>query len=194
MSPFAAISPDAPVEGWKDLAGLIGPGQPVALVSADPLVPPKPWSLDWQGEGVQMIAPDLDTRSDDTDAVELQDRDVAQMLDLVERTRPGPFRPRTIELGDYVGVRRDGRLVAMAGVRMRPPGWSEISAVCTDPDYQGKGLASHLVKVVAARIQQRSERPFLHAAVTNVNAIRLYDKMGFDIRRRVFFQQVRSPL
>jgi predicted GNAT family acetyltransferase len=109
----------------------------------------------------------------------------------VERTKPGPFLARTIELGSYFGIRRDSVLIAMAGERLRPPGWTEISAVCTDVEYRGKGLASRLMKAVGAGILARSERPLLHAASDNTNAIRLYQDLGFSPRRHISFEVVR---
>jgi len=114
------------------------------------------------------------------------------MLELVARTDPGPFRERTIELGTYLGIRHEGALVAMAGQRLSPPGWTEISAVCTDAAYRGRGLAARLVRAVAAEIHARGRTPFLHAAASNVNAIRLYEKLGFTTRRPIVFAAFES--
>ena len=97
------------------------------------------------------------------------------MLELVALTEPGPFLARTIELGDYLSIRRDGILVAMAGERFHPDGWTEISAICTKPDHRGQGLASRLVGALIASIQRRSERAFLHAMSSNSGAIGLYE-------------------
>jgi predicted GNAT family acetyltransferase len=105
------------------------------------------------------------------------------MLELVRQTDPGPFLDRTIELGDYVGIRRHNQLVAMAGERLRLDGWTEISAVCTAPTHRGRGMASRLVGALKAGIQHRSERAFLHVLTTNTNAIRLYEELGFRVRR-----------
>jgi predicted GNAT family acetyltransferase len=116
------------------------------------------------------------------------------MLALVERTKPGPFLPRTIELGTYLGIRRAGALVAMAGERLHPPGWTEISAVCTDPGHRGQGLGTRLVHAVAAGIRARDETPFLHAAATNTSAIRLYESLGFRLRKEVTFLAARVPI
>src|SRR4029077_5363570 len=110
---------------------------------------------------------------------QLTPADVPAMLDLVARTQPGPFARRTIELGTYLGVREGGALVAMAGERMHLDGHSEISAVCTDPSQRRRGLARDLVLTLARRIRARGERPFLHVAADNVNAIRLYEALGF---------------
>jgi predicted GNAT family acetyltransferase len=118
---------------------------------------------------------------------------VPETLALVERTRPGPLLPWTIELGTYLGIRRDGALVAMAGERLRPVGWTEISAVCTDPSYRGQGLATTLVLALVAGIRARGEHAFMHAAATNTVAIRLYESLGFEIRTRPTFMAVRVP-
>lgn len=127
------------------------------------------------------------------EAVRLGPADVPEMLDLVARTRPGPFEPRTVELGTYLGVRRGGALVAMAGERLRPPGWSEISGVCTDESVRGQGLGGGLVRAVAHEIGQRGETPFLHAAASNTGAVRLYESLGFALRRRTVFLAALVP-
>lgn len=126
--------------------------------------------------------------------VELGEADVPEMLDLVARTRPGPFWPDTHQLGRYVGIRERGRLVAMAGERLRPPGWTEISAVCTAPEARGRGLAARLVADVAAHVAARGERPFLHVSAQNTSAITLYERLGFEVRRPVTFRGYRIPV
>jgi ribosomal protein S18 acetylase RimI-like enzyme len=191
ISPFVAVSPDHDERVWDDLSALVGPGGVLVLVGAMTAAPAG-WDLVGHGEAVQMIGSGLQVATD-PDLVELGPADVPDMLDLVERTRPGPFRPRTIELGRYLGVRHNGTLVAMAGERLHPPGWVEISAVCTDAAHRGQGLATRLVRAVGAGIKARDETPFLHAAATNTNAIRLYDQLGFVVRRRTTFQAVRVP-
>ena len=114
------------------------------------------------------------------------------MLDLAQRTEPGPFRARTVELGTYVGIRRGGRLVAMAGERFRLPGWSEISAVCTDPEVRGQGLASRLVGQLRRLQSIRGDGAFLHVLAANVDAVRLYGTLGFTARTE-FLIVVVSP-
>ncbi|MDX3073689.1 GNAT family N-acetyltransferase [Streptomyces sp. NPDC088354] len=190
MSPFASLEDQADPAAWADLAELLGPGG-TALVTGSPEVPG-----DWQvlegGEGVQLVGTNLRV-AHDPQAVLLGADDVPEVMDLIARTKPGPFAPRTIELGTYLGVRENGRLIAMAGERMRPPGGTEISAVCTDPDHRGRGLASRLIRAVAAGIADRGDTPFLHADPRNTNAIRLYESMGFALRRRPLFLLVRAP-
>jgi ribosomal protein S18 acetylase RimI-like enzyme len=133
----------------------------------------------------------IDTAGD-PNAVTLGAADVPEMLDLVARTRPGPFLSRTVSLGVYLGIRRGGVLVAMAGERMRPPGWGEISAVCTDPDHRGQGLAGRLVGAVGAVIRERGDVPFLHASASNTTGIRLYRRLGFTHRRDILFGVLRA--
>jgi predicted GNAT family acetyltransferase len=117
------------------------------------------------------------------EAIPLGAADVPEMLELVAQTEPGPFLTRTIELGDYLGIRCYGTLVAMAGERFHLDGWTEISAVCTSPEYRGRGLASQLVEALAAAIELRSQRVFLHVLSTNTGAIRLYEELGFSVRQ-----------
>jgi predicted GNAT family acetyltransferase len=110
----------------------------------------------------------------------------AEMLALANVTQPGPFSPRTIELGHYIGIRRQGMLVAMAGERMRLDGLTEISAVCVESAYRGHGLAGDLVRSLVSSIAARSEIAFLHVFSSNREAIRLYRKLGFSLRRRMY--------
>lgn len=123
----------------------------------------------------------------------LGDADVPEMLELVRRTEPGPFASRTRTMGRYLGIRREGVLVAMAGERLHPPGHTEISAVCTDPAFRGQGLAGRLIRAVAHGIREREETPFLHAAATNTGAIGLYEALGFVIRIRPEFFFLHVP-
>ena len=192
VSPFQAV-PDQPDEQvWQDLADLVGPGVSAWVVGGIGLPAPEGWTVENELPGVQMDGSAVDAAPDE-EAVELTEADVPEMLDLTARTKPGPFLPKTIALGRYLGIRRDGVLVAMAGERMRPPGWTEISAVCTDPAYQGHGLAGRLVLAVAAGIRERGDQPMLHAAGTNTGAIRLYEKLGFRLVREVVFGAYRTP-
>jgi ribosomal protein S18 acetylase RimI-like enzyme len=191
VTPFLAI-PDRPSDAvWGDIAALAGPGGQVAFTGATS-TPPEGWEVRDIGTGAQLVDDGVATRPDG-EAVLLGPADVPEILDLVERTKPGPFLRRTIELGTYLGIRRAGVLVAVAGERLHPPGWTEISAVCTDPAMRGQGLATRLVLAVADGIRARGEKPFLHALETNVTAIRLYESLGFRLRRRVVFRVAHVP-
>jgi ribosomal protein S18 acetylase RimI-like enzyme len=199
VSPFAGL-PDQPCAAdWDDLAALTGPGAVVALASV-PLPPPDGWEVVQALEGVQLIDSGASTsadRGDDGATVRLGRADVPEMLDLARRTRPGPFLPRTVELGVYLGIRTapgsGGVLVAMAGERLNPPGWTEISAVCTDEQWRGRGLARRLVQTLMAGIRARGQTPFLHVVSGNTAAIRLYEQLGFRRRCTTLFSGFRVP-
>lgn len=115
------------------------------------------------------------------------------MLDLVGRTKPGPFGPRTIELGTYLGFREEGALVAMAGERLSAPGWTELSAICTDPRMRGRGFASRLIGAMVANVQDRGDRPIMHVRSDNVDAIAVYERLGFVVRRTFSIDVVAPP-
>ncbi|MFJ8309827.1 MULTISPECIES: GNAT family N-acetyltransferase [unclassified Streptomyces] len=191
VSPWLGLPPDPGTADWSDLAALAGPGAEVALPGVR-IAPPEGWEVTFDVEGVQLVAEAVDARPDE-EAILLGAQDVPDMLALVERTRPGPFLPRTVELGTYLGIRRGGELIAMAGERLHPPGWTEISAVCTDAAFRGQGLGSRLVRAVAAGIRERGETPFLHTAAANTGAIGLYESLGFRLRRTTRFLGVRVP-
>jgi predicted GNAT family acetyltransferase len=181
VAPFLALPSDASSADWRDAAELVPVGTAVATVhDASPL--PESLTMTHTFELAQMIAEHA-VGARDPEAVTLGPNDVPEMLELVRQTEPGPFLQRTIELGSYVGIRRDGALVAIGGERMHFDGWTEISAVCTAPAYRSQGLASRLVATLAADIQHRSEGVFLSVLSTNTNAIRLYEELGFRMRR-----------
>lgn len=186
ISPFAALADPADPAAWRDLATLTDE----ALLTGPSLTPGPGWETVVSLPGVQMIGQSM-TGVEDPEAVPLGETDVPEILDLVERAKPGPFRKRTIALGRYLGIRVDGRLVAMAGERFRLPGWTEISAVATDPDHQGRGLGARLTLAVAAGILGRGELPFLHAAADNDRALRLYERLGFERSHDVIFASFR---
>lgn len=181
VAPFLALPSSPSAQDWRDAAGLVAPGTYVACRSGD-AEPPDGWRVVQAFDLVQMIEEQV-IGVDYAGAIPLDAADVPEMLELVAQTEPGPFLARTIELGDYLGIRRDGALVAMAGERFRLDGWTEISAVCTKSDHRGHGLASQLVGALIAGIQRRSERAFLHVLSTNTGAIRLYEALGFRVRQ-----------
>ncbi|MEV0951276.1 GNAT family N-acetyltransferase [Promicromonospora sp. NPDC050249] len=192
VSPFAAVRTWDDPGVWDAVIDLVGydadfPGPPESVA-----LPPG-WVRGEPFQGVQLVETDrLHGRPDD-EAVLLGAADVPEMLDLVARAQPGPFLPRTHLLGRYVGIRRDGRLAAMAGERLQPAGWTEISAVATDERYRGQGLATRLVLDVVHHIHERGARAMMHAAASNTHAIGLYEHLGFALRRRVAFGSVRTP-
>ncbi|MER7643979.1 GNAT family N-acetyltransferase [Streptomyces sp. NPDC126522] len=191
VTPWLALPDEPDADDWADVAALSGPGTEIPLLGFRGRVPDG-WEVTFDIDGVQMVDDGL-AAAPDPEAVVLGPADVPEMLDLVERTKPGPFLPRTVELGTYLGIRREGALVAMAGERLHPPGWTEISAVCTDPVARGEGLASRLILAVAHGIRERGETPFLHTGAGNSNAIRLYESLGFRLRRTTAFLAARAP-
>lgn len=178
VSPFAACRDDG-AEALAQLAALVpATGMMVLLQAGEAPVPPG-CAVGLAGRGVQLRLDRLRPQAAAQAAVELGEGDVPEMLALADLTRPGPFLPGTRRLGRFLGVRIEGRLAAMAGERLRPAGWAEVSAVCTHPDFRGRGLAAQLSTLVTQRIQARGERPFLHAFADNEPAIRLYRRLGF---------------
>lgn len=149
---------------------------------------PQPWKQLAMIGGYQMLyeVPDMPA-TEGMAVVPLTTGHVPEMLALTSLTNPGPFEAETIRFGHYEGIFDNGHLVAMAGQRMHPEGFAEISAVCTHPDHLGKGYARHLLLRQVTRIRQAGETPFLHVKGDNTRAIGLYESLGFAIRTEVFF-------
>lgn len=194
VSVFAALADVRDPQSWADLAAILGPGGQ-ALITGDGVAPPDGWGAGG-GPGVQLVETDRVDGVRDPEVVTLRaddPADVDAMVDLVALTNPGPFRRGTPLMGSYLGIRRGGRLVAMAGERMHPDGWTEISAVATHPDHRRQGLSGRLVRSVVAGVRARGERTFMHAAASNTGAIGVYLGLGFELRRETTFRMVRAP-
>lgn len=192
VSVFYAHPADPSASDFADLAALAGPGGTVGLRGVRaPL--PAGWEPVERFDLVVYTGAAVVPHRDEAFTL-LGADDVSEMTALVELTKPGPFLPRTIELGDYYGYRdrASGRLLAMAGERSKPDGWTEISAVCTHPDARGQGLARRLIGTVAAGIVDRGDVPFLHTTEDNP-ARGLYEAMGFVLRNSVPLQIVHLP-
>lgn len=181
---FACVGADTP-QSLEALSGLVGEGEQIILLQ-------KPEPL-WDGQlkpklisqGFQMVAGTLPPRPDDLDIHSLSDADVSEMIALAHLTEPGPFLPKTHTMGQFYGIRLDGRLAAMAGQRFRFEGYCEVSGVCTHPDFRGRGLANRLSAHLTHVIADRGETPFLHGWLTNEAAIRVYERLGYK-RRTIF--------
>jgi len=193
VSVFAALPDEAGPDAWSALRDLVSPGGVALLFRPVAAAIPDAWEVTVRLPGLQMTATAPIGRPDDA-FVALGASDVDEMLALVERTRPGPFARRTVELGTYLGMRdARGRLVAMAGERMRPAGYTELSAVCTDESARKQGLASRLVRAIARGIEARGETPVLHVRSDNHTAIRVYESLGFATRVEFEAVMVRAP-
>ncbi len=172
-------------EAYDALAELVDDGERAGLFLEEDPKPPSNWKIVASMPLLQML------HENGSQTVEIKppvfhplgETDVPEMLALTKLTKPGPFATRTREMGDYFGIRKDGKLAAMAGERLRLPGFTEISAVCTHPDHLGQGYARQLIKLILERIQGRGERAFLHVREDNARAVELYERLGF--RKRV---------
>lgn len=187
---FAAVG-DRSDASLVSLAALVAEQGDVALLEADPPSQIPGVAIVSQDLGVQMVAAELTPGPRlDFEIIALSEADAPAMRTLTALTEPGPFFARTHQLGDFFGVKLDGTLIAMAGERMKPEGFTEVSGVCTHPDHRGRGYAGALMRHVATRIVARGETPFLHAYAKNRGAIALYETLGFTLRREVLMTRL----
>ena len=184
--PFAATR-NRSDEALAALSALVGPGEAVWLVETEvwPVLPG--FALTRSAVLVQMVAESpAPWLPGDAETVLLDEDDAAAMTEMVIATKPGPWGDKTRHYGAFHGVRRDGRLAAMAGERMRPAaGLAELSGVCTWPEYRGQGLAARLIRRVMAGFTARGDVPFLHSYAANTGANALYEALGFRTRREM---------
>ncbi|WP_233837100.1 GNAT family N-acetyltransferase [Paraburkholderia sp. ZP32-5] len=184
VAPFTAMI-DSSAASFDALRELIDEHGPLTLATVNEIEPDARFSVTRRASLLQMVWQGDPAPSTDVQYVNLDERDVPDMLALTAATQPGPFGPRTIELGDYIGTRQDGKLAAMAGERMKIDGYTEVSAVCVDPAFRGQGLAGGLMKRLITAICARGETPFLHVLASNHGALALYRAMGFVVRREL---------
>ena len=191
VCPLAAVSDEHDPQAWADMAELAA-GSPVTIVTSSI---PEGWTELHALPLIQMVYTEAPggRLSSAYDFTPLVYADVPDMLALAEETEPGPFARSTIDLGGYRGWRVDGELVCMAGERMHPGNWTEISAVCTAPEHQGQGLAASIVGSLVNDIRAGGRHPFLNVTVGNVRARRLYEKLGFRDRMQVTVRVLQAP-
>jgi predicted GNAT family acetyltransferase len=183
-------------QGYASLAGLVGPGG-TAAVFLDRAYEPRPgWDLVAGAQLLEMVCENgsaVQTPSNSSPEVaRLGPQDSSEMVELAALTKPGPFGRRTHELGTYLGIRWEGELVAMAGERLKVPGYTEVSAVCTHPDHTGKGYARMLMTEIMRCIRDRGETPFLHVRRDNRRAVELYERLGFRTRVTTYYAVLRK--
>jgi ribosomal protein S18 acetylase RimI-like enzyme len=182
FSPLSAVR-EVSAPCLQALSALMQPGEIFGVFGNEPIVP--------IGDLVEVVHRPLeqfvydrpDVSAPEAEFLNLTEADVPEMMALVKLTDPGPFAARTVLLGEYLGVRSGGSLIAMAGERMKFPGFTEVSAVCTHPEHRGRGLAETLVRTLMRHILARGEVPFLHIFSENAAAGALYKKLGFTHRR-----------
>jgi len=182
--PMAALSDG---RSFSDLYKLLSPQEPIAFLTSKPLPFPSDWTIIKDIFIDQMVCADLKPLSLHP-MVQLNRADVPAMMELTSITKPGPFLEDTIRMGRFFGIKSDdGRLLAMAGERLRMNGFTEVSAVCTNPDFQGRGYAGALITFVASLILSEGKVPFLHVKTDNIGAKKLYQKLGFVFRSEIRF-------
>jgi predicted GNAT family acetyltransferase len=186
VSPFIGFKENRP-DNFEQLHALIQHGGPVGFVSPVETIIPAMWNVLHSVPCFQMVFNGDTVPADETNLVTLTDEHIPQMLELTKLTNPGPFASRTIEFGHYRGIFDGDKLVAMAGQRMNPLPYAEVSAVCTHPDYTGRGYAKQLLQYHSNRIIAEGSIPFLHVKCENERAIKVYENMGFETRTRMYF-------
>ena len=187
VSPLSAVE-SANEDELVDMVPLVPRGESIALFTTRPLKIPAPWNVVKARFIDQMVCTRLSTQPSTSGArlLELGAPDVPEMLALTALTEPGPFLSATIRMGRYIGLRSDsGQLVAMAGQRLQLEGFTEISAVCTDPAHRGRGHSQFLVATLAAEALERGDVAFLHVKSENASANFVYEKLGFAVRRPI---------
>jgi ribosomal protein S18 acetylase RimI-like enzyme len=183
IAPFSAIA-EASEQAYADLAADLPATVEARLFRPSVESLPDGWEELDRFPMLQMVASGVSNAGDTVGAL-LSPADIAAMMDLVAASKPGPFGPRTPLLGRYVGIWHGDRLVAMAGERLRLPGYVELSAICVHPEARGQGHAAALTTRLMRLALEGGEVPFLHVRPDNVSAVALYKRLGFETRREL---------
>jgi predicted GNAT family acetyltransferase len=184
MTPFADM-PEISPRGFAALGAMMLGSEIAVLFTPDAVTAPAEFRVVLAETGEQMIGTPAEVEARDVDILTLGAKDVPDMMALTALTKPGPFSARTHELGTFLGIRVGGELVAMAGERMKPADYTEITAVCVHPAHRSRGYGQILLSAISRQIVARGEIPFLHVFSSNASAIALYRRQGMEIRRRL---------
>ena len=182
VAPFADMVDMSP-QSFAALGALMSGSEIAVLFTPDVVSAPAEFKILLAETGEQMIGTPAESSIGGVEIITLGADDVAAMMALTELTKPGPFSARTHELGVFLGIRIDGELVAMAGERMKPANYTEMTAVCVHPSHRGRGYGQLLLAAISRQIVARGEIPFLHVFSSNSSAIALYQRQGMEIRR-----------
>jgi len=174
---------DMSAQSTHALRQLLAPGDHAVLFTLEDLPAIDGLEVTMVKDLDQMVGPAIDDTPANPQIIQLGASDVAEMTALVRLTNPGPFLPRTMEMGNFFGIRVEGRLAAITGERLHPEGYRELTAVCAHPDFRGRGFPRDLIRHVSRDIRVRGETPFLHVVSENTAALTLYQKLGFVLRR-----------
>jgi len=192
VAPFAAVKTVATTE-LKALYDIAYAGGTFAFFSSKEIEISQPWKVGQCTQALQMVHEKvIEKKTVSDNVVALSNDHVPAMLALTRLTNPGPFLKRTIEFGNYEGIFKNGQLVAMTGQRMHPFKYIEVSAVCTHPEYTGHGYATNLILRQVDNILAQSSIPFLHVKKENINAIKLYNALGFSVRKEMFIYGIKK--
>lgn len=187
VSPFVGFHQDYD-RGFEDLYEQLPAGRKILYATPGLIKEPAGWQLIVDLKGLQFVLSEKKVEVDHLiKPVELKTEHIPEMMSLAELTKPGPFGSRTIEFGHYHGVFADGKLAAMTGQRLHVENYTEISAVCTQPDHLGKGYAAALIIHQLKLITEAGQIPFLHVRADNERAISLYERLGFKVTRGMNF-------
>jgi predicted GNAT family acetyltransferase len=184
ITPFADMAEISP-RGFASLGAMMLGSEIAVLFTPDAVTAPAEFKVLLAETGEQMTGMPAEVPAGNVEILTLGVADVPDMMALTALTKPGPFSARTHELGTFLGIRVGGELVAMAGERMRPADYTEITAVCVHPAHRGRGYGQILLSAVSRQILARGEIPFLHLFTSNASALALYRRQGMEIRRRL---------
>jgi ribosomal protein S18 acetylase RimI-like enzyme len=193
VAPFAALA-DMSAQSFAALGALMSPSDIAVLFTPDAVSAAGTFKILLAETGEQMMGTPAEAPARGVEIINLGADDVPAMMELTALTKPGPFSVRTHELGTFLGIRVDGQLAAMAGERMKPANYTEITAVCVHPSHRGRGYGQMLLSAVSRQIVARGEIPFLHVFSNNASAIALYRRQGMEIRRRLHVTVLRKVM